>query len=360
MPRSTTIILATVEYTIEPRAKAKIQKYLAAIRTSLKAEGSDSMDIEIRFTELLAKRNVHKDDTVTMQDVEAVISQLGSPSDITGDSSQELRRKKRNQSSRRTIMIIATIIGFLGLVMALMLSYAWYQNRHTQEEKKTRTVQTKTSALEIDLYEGNLTVRANADPTDTSVTIAREVRWATDAPKITEEWRGEKLHISVSGCPSFGLISTPVTCEADYTLSVPQSVMISAKTDGGTIDIKGLKGDVNVAIGSGNINLEDITSSLIMARADSGSIKARGIEVTQFITSVDAGTIDAQFVTIAPNVQARADSGSIKLIVPAGQAYNVKGNSDSGNRKILVDQSPRSPYSIEASTDSGDVTIDQR
>lgn len=360
MSRSTTITLATMEYAIEPRAKAKIQKYLAAIRTSLKAEGSDSMDIEIRFTELLAKRNVHKNDTITLQDAEAVIAQLGSPSEVTGDSSQELRRKQRNQSSRRTAMIIATVIGFIGLMMASMLTYAWYQNRHTQDEKTTRTVQTKTSALEIDLYEGNLTVHANADPEDTSVTIAREVRWATEAPKITEEWRGEKLHISVGGCPSFGFISTPVTCEADYTLSVPQSVMVSAKTDGGIIDIKGLKGDVNIAIDSGNINLENITSSLIMARADSGSIKARNIAVTQFLTSVDAGTIDAEFVKIAPNVQARADSGSIKLIVPAGHAYNVKGNTDSGNRKILVDQSPRSPYSIEASTDSGDVTIDQR
>lgn len=44
---------------------------------------------------------------------------------------------------------------------------------------------------------------------------------------------------------------------------------------------------------------------------------------------------------------------------PLSKESSLK-NTDSGNRKILVDQSPRSPYGIEASTDSGDVTIDQR
>jgi hypothetical protein len=360
MPRPVMITLATIEYATEPRTKTIIQKYLATIRTSLRAEGSDSMDIEIRFTELLAKRNVHKGGTITPQDAEAVMAQLGSPSDVTGDSSQELRRKQRRQSSRKTTLVIVTIIAIIGLLVASMLAYAWYQNRHTQVEKKTRTVQTKTTALDVDIYEGNIAVHANKDASDTSVTISREVRWATDAPKITEEWRGDKLHINVSGCPSFGFVSTPVTCEADYILSVPQSVMVSAKTDGGIVDIKGLKGDVNVAIDSGEIKLHDIAANLIMARADSGTITARNIAVKQFLTSVDAGGIDAQFVTIPPNIQAQTDSGPIKLIVPAGNAYNVKGNTDSGDRKILVDQSPRSPYSIEANTDSGPVTVDQQ
>lgn len=99
MNKTLSIGLAGFSFTIEEHAYIKLSDYLAALRNTLDAAEADEVmhDIEIRmveiFREKLAKREVINDD-----DVERVISQIGSPEKI---EEQEQAYYSESNSTRK-------------------------------------------------------------------------------------------------------------------------------------------------------------------------------------------------------------------------------------------------------------------
>lgn len=87
MKEITRIHIAKIPYDIEISAKKEIQKYIDAL--DLYANDKDLLqDIEIRITELLAERKVESNGVITADDIKAIRSQLGEPSDFMTDDSR--------------------------------------------------------------------------------------------------------------------------------------------------------------------------------------------------------------------------------------------------------------------------------
>lgn len=99
MKEITRIHLAKVAYDIELDAKKDIQNYIAALERY--AEDSELLDdIEIRITELLAERGVQAGGVITKDDVAAVRTQLGEPSDFAPEGT-EIDIRTLNDEPRR-------------------------------------------------------------------------------------------------------------------------------------------------------------------------------------------------------------------------------------------------------------------
>lgn len=86
MKEITRIHLAKIAYDIELDAKKDIQTYIAALERY--ADDAELLsDIEIRITELLGERSVAAGGVITKDDVAAVRTQLGEPSDFAPEDS---------------------------------------------------------------------------------------------------------------------------------------------------------------------------------------------------------------------------------------------------------------------------------
>jgi phage shock protein PspC (stress-responsive transcriptional regulator) len=90
------IHIAGIPYEIDVEARKQLNKYLDAIKDSL-ADASDAIeDIEIRITEILAARDINKNDVIKLTDVKAIKEQLGEPKDFSDDASRKKTKKDEN------------------------------------------------------------------------------------------------------------------------------------------------------------------------------------------------------------------------------------------------------------------------
>ena len=87
MNEITRIHLARTPYEIDIEAKKALERYTKAIKTSLADDVAIYDDIEVRMTEILADRGVRANSVVTPDDVDAIKSQLGEPSDFASSES---------------------------------------------------------------------------------------------------------------------------------------------------------------------------------------------------------------------------------------------------------------------------------
>lgn len=82
------IHIAKVPYSIEPKAKVELKKYLADVRSRLDTDTADDVlhDIESRIPELLAQHHTKQGDVITHADIQFIKKQLGEPEQfVTGD-----------------------------------------------------------------------------------------------------------------------------------------------------------------------------------------------------------------------------------------------------------------------------------
>ena len=79
------IHLAKIPYEIEIDAKDELNKYFNALKKNIEDE-TILDDIEIRITEILRDQGIVASGIISMQDVEQIESQLGSPEVFYGRS----------------------------------------------------------------------------------------------------------------------------------------------------------------------------------------------------------------------------------------------------------------------------------
>lgn len=87
MNEITRIHLARTPYEIDIEAKKALERYTKDIKASLGDDIDIYDDIEIRMTEILADRGVHASSVITLDDIDAIKSQLGEPSDFASNQS---------------------------------------------------------------------------------------------------------------------------------------------------------------------------------------------------------------------------------------------------------------------------------
>ena len=83
MKEVTRMHLAKTPYSVEVDAKKALEGYLAAIEKTMRAEPEVMREIETRMVELLAERGVAKDGVISLDDVNALKTQMGDPKEFS-------------------------------------------------------------------------------------------------------------------------------------------------------------------------------------------------------------------------------------------------------------------------------------
>jgi Toastrack DUF4097 len=166
-------------------------------------------------------------------------------------------------------------------------------------------------------------------------------------------WRSAPSGISVlSQCRQ---LTGP--CSFDYTVTVPRGLRIRLANDSGDVIVQGLTGPVSVADNSGNVRLESLPGALDL-HADSGDITGTGLASRSVLAESNSGDITLTFTRVPRHIRVSADSGNIRVVLPPGAAgYRVAATTGSGTVSVSVPVDSRSPDTISASTNSGDITI---
>lgn len=347
MNKTTRISIGKTPYDIEVGAEKSLQEYLAALGRALEDDNSSETmsDIELHITEILAGLNVKPGGVISSSDVTAIREQLGEPEQF-GDSAEPTVKTPKPKRSKSFLVVMTVVLVLLaGAFGALRWNGLWPFSPMTVTE--TQVYENKITSLESAIESGNFEVRPS---TDGKVTVERQLKWARAKPTYTEKWTGDQLRIT-GDCPD-----NVGNCSIDYIVYVPSGVAVHAESQSGNIRVTGVEGDTNLGTESGNIETTD-TKGKLKARTSSGNITASRISSKDVDAQVDSGNVDLRFTAVPDKVVARSSSGDIDVTVPAQEKYVVRAETDSGRREVSAPQDSTALRSIDAETNSGNVTV---
>jgi len=172
-----------------------------------------------------------------------------------------------------------------------------------------------------------------------------------------------------------------VTCFSDLRISVPRGIRLELDADSGDVEARGIDvAAVRVQSDSGDVRLKLAgRQRLVRAQTDSGDVDVVTRDVRRVDARTDSGDVvvttratrevtaqtDSGNVVVAASrpprrIVAGTASGDVRVVVPAG-AYRVATETGSGEVKVdAISRNDRVARSIEAHTDSGDVTLSGR
>ncbi|HEV7882550.1 MAG TPA: DUF4097 family beta strand repeat-containing protein [Solirubrobacteraceae bacterium] len=184
-----------------------------------------------------------------------------------------------------------------------------------------RSIVVKSGSGDVDLV-----------PAGAKVEVRETQHYVSTKPTLHQDVRNGVLTLD-STCGSHVL-----RCYADLRVSIPAGTKVTVEADSGNVDGHGIDvRDMHANSDSGNVRLELIGSQRrAWAHTDSGNV---------------------DIVADALAVDAKTDSGNVTVTVPTGD-YAIDTHTDSGDTKIDgISRNDHAPKSIEAKTDSGDVTL---
>jgi hypothetical protein len=130
-------------------------------------------------------------------------------------------------------------------------------------------------------------------------------------------------------------------CSVSYRVLVPDNIPIDVRTTSGSIRLEGYRGSARVASGSGDVAISDFCGFGLQARSGSG-------------------TIGANVACALQQLSLRSTSGSVRVVVPPGR-YRLDAETAAGRRRVTgVTEATDAPFSLQALSSSGDVTVEGR
>ncbi|MDG4832700.1 DUF4097 family beta strand repeat-containing protein [Solwaraspora sp. WMMD1047] len=225
----------------------------------------------------------------------------------------------------------------------------------------SHTEDARITGITINPGSGDVVIRTGTAP---GVEINRVVRYRGAEPGATYRIDGTELIIDVD-CGR--------RCGVSYDLVVPPGLSVRGENGSGDVLLAGVA-DVNVKVGSGSIEITDATGAVtaetgsgditvsdaraaVTARAGSGSITGHGLGGGEVRAETGSGDITLA-LTSAASVRARADSGDVELLVPAGD-FRVRVETGSGDQRLGVSDVPAATALLDLRTGSGNVTVDR-
>jgi DUF4097 and DUF4098 domain-containing protein YvlB len=134
--------------------------------------------------------------------------------------------------------------------------------------------------------------------------------------------------------------------QINYTIVVPPETELRGRTGSGSIEVRDIRGPVDMAAGSGDLSAEGIESE-VKATAGSGGIRIEGIHGDAQAT---AGSGDINLLSVQGEVRAQTGSGDIRIERPGGQVTAGAGSGDISVIGALAD--------LQLRTGSGDLQVE--
>jgi hypothetical protein len=190
-------------------------------------------------------------------------------------------------------------------------------------------------SLAFDLGAGDITIVGGGQRDE--VEVRRTERYAFGrVPRTTRTVRAGIFKVT-SRCPT----SLLAPCTVEYRVIVPDNVALEIRTTSGNVTLRGYRGTAKVASRSGSIEIAGYCGNALDARTGSGPI-----------------TLDA--ICAPPQTTLRTGSGDVTAALPAGR-YDIDAESASGDERVRgVVADDDAPYSVQALSTSGDVSVEGR
>jgi hypothetical protein len=146
--------------------------------------------------------------------------------------------------------------------------------------------------------------------------------------------QGDVLRIE-STCPALVV----GTCRADYRITMPEDVAVTVSAAHGDVRVNAFRAVADLSTRGGDVDVDAFCGRLLHATA-------RG------------GDVDVQASCTTERLEARTDSGAVRISVPRG-TYSVDADSNGGTVEVFgLTQARSASAQIQALSDSGDVTVD--
>jgi len=98
--------------------------------------------------------------------------------------------------------------------------------------------------------------------------------------------------------------------KVDFEISLPQKADLKISTGNGSVDIAGIKGDINCEIGNGIITAEEIVGSTRLG-INFGEIMVRKADFDKSLITANNGPVTCE--DISGNIQVKVNSGEVKV-----------------------------------------------
>jgi hypothetical protein len=219
------------------------------------------------------------------------------------------------------------------LVLGTAIALAIARVASGEERLATYAVRGSLNGIALDVGDGDVVVAGGGVRAD--VAVERTDRFTFGhAADVRRSVRDGVFHVR-SRCPQ----TTFHSCSVRYRIVVPDNVPVEVRTGSGSVRFSGYRGSGTVTTRSGDVRVQGFCGFSLRARSDTGEIDA------------DAACAPQQLAL-------RSTSGDVHAVVPKGR-YRVDADSASGKavvRGVQVVQD--GPFSLDASSSSGDVTVE--
>ncbi|WP_188196449.1 DUF4097 family beta strand repeat-containing protein [Nonomuraea sp. SYSU D8015] len=224
---------------------------------------------------------------------------------------------------------IAIAVGLLASAVVLtgcgLAGIAGPRNQDTVSYEVTD----KVTKLQLDTRAGDAVV---TETDGAAVRVVETHRWSgDDKPKAQHKVEGGVLFVDYD-CPSnWG------RCSVDYKVEIPKGLPVDLDSGSGNLTLRGLTGDINVHVGSGDVDASGLAGKTVVAETGSGNVEL-GYTAAPESAKIEAG------------------SGDITLNVPDG-AYDVSTDTGSGDVEVSVKRDDASPRKISLASGSGNISV---
>lgn len=260
----------------------------------------------------------------------------------TAPPSAEANRRRRRAAGT------ALLAGSLVVAGALSLPSPFSLFGQTAEEGVTVHRQPIT-VLQINADSGDLTVIGSDGD---HVEVATRATWNGEKPVVTQVWSGSTLTVAAS-CPGAD------RCEVDLTVSIPADVAVTSRTGTGDVRVAGLSGAVDLRTETGELDLDGL-SGRVTAGTDVGDITGERLRAPWITATTATGEVSLGFDSAPDLVSAVVGTGDVQVEVPESDRYRVDAATGAGEIDVQIDAVSQAPRSIEARTDTGDVSVEDR
>lgn len=184
-----------------------------------------------------------------------------------------------------------------------------------------------TVELQVEGAVGEVRVREGGDPS-----IMLTQTWAFHEPKTTVDSINGVTKVFMD-C-SNGFLRR---CNGDWDIIVPSGTKVVVRSSFGDIALRDLTGDVVVAGSVGDVDVTGAPASLDV--------------------QTSLGDVTAHLGEPAESVRVQTNIGDITVIVPDTVSYAVQARSELATPTPKVRQDPASPYTIDVSSDIGEIQV---
>jgi hypothetical protein len=210
-----------------------------------------------------------------------------------------------------------------------------------------------TDVREIVVTSGNGDV--DLVPSNANVEVRETQHYVVRPPQLDQDIEDGVLAVD-SHCGNHAIV---LTCYADLRVTVPAGVRVTVDADAGDVRARRIDvPDAQLRSESGDV-AADLAGRqhLVWAHSDSGDVKVDTRSVRAVDAQTDSGDVSIDVGGEPRSITGHSDSGGVDVTVPTGD-YAVDANTSSGAVDIAgIGRNDRSPKSIQAGTDSGDVRL---